>query len=120
LLRQIPANRWTIATYCTRSLADVRLRAAVVAEGAVFILNNGADVSGEHNPLQRISVISGLGIENCRISGHHVFGRHLLAFTVSCVSNSFLFCRGMLAVVGPADRQLVANVAHLDRSRQKC
>jgi len=28
LLRQLPANRWTIATSCTRSLAEVRLRAA--------------------------------------------------------------------------------------------
>jgi sugar-phosphatase len=28
LLQQLPANRWTIATSCTRSLAEVRLRAA--------------------------------------------------------------------------------------------
>jgi mannitol-1-/sugar-/sorbitol-6-phosphatase len=28
LLRQLPAKRWTIATSCTRSLAEVRLRAA--------------------------------------------------------------------------------------------
>jgi len=28
LLRKLPANRWTIATSCTRSLAEVRLRAA--------------------------------------------------------------------------------------------
>jgi len=28
LLLQLPANRWTIATSCTRSLAEVRLRAA--------------------------------------------------------------------------------------------
>jgi sugar-phosphatase len=28
LLRQLPSNRWTIATSCTRSLAEVRLRAA--------------------------------------------------------------------------------------------
>jgi mannitol-1-/sugar-/sorbitol-6-phosphatase len=28
LLQKLPANRWTIATSCTRSLAEVRLRAA--------------------------------------------------------------------------------------------
>ena len=38
LLLQLPAKRWTIATSCTRSLAEVRLRAAGLIDGNIPLL----------------------------------------------------------------------------------
>jgi sugar-phosphatase len=60
LLASLPENRWTIATSCTRALAEVRIKAAGLPLPKKFITSNDI-IHGKPNPDPYLKAASLLG-----------------------------------------------------------
>jgi sugar-phosphatase len=61
LLRALPAERWVIATSCTRPLAEVRIRAAGLPEPKYLITSSDV-VHGKPNPEPYLKAAISLGV----------------------------------------------------------
>ena len=66
LLLQLPANRWTIATSCTRSLAEVRLRAADLPVPERIVTSTDVTMGKPHpEPFLKAAVKLGFPPSDC-------------------------------------------------------
>jgi mannitol-1-/sugar-/sorbitol-6-phosphatase len=66
LLNSLPLERWTIATSCTRPLAEVRLRAAGLPIPKKMITSSDVKIGKPHpEPYQKAASILGLSASDC-------------------------------------------------------
>jgi sugar-phosphatase len=66
LLNSLPPERWTIATSCTRPLAEVRLRAAGLPVPGKLITSSDVRNGKPHpEPYQKAAAILGFSASNC-------------------------------------------------------
>jgi sugar-phosphatase len=66
LLNRLPLERWTIATSCTRSLAEVRLRAAGLPIPKKMITSSDVKIGKPHpEPYQKAASILGFSASDC-------------------------------------------------------
>ena len=66
LLNSLPLERWTIATSCTRPLAEVRLRAAGLPIPEKMITSSDVKIGKPHpEPYQKAASVLGLSASDC-------------------------------------------------------
>ena len=66
LLNSLPLERWTIATSCTRPLAEVRLRAAGLPIPKKMITSSDVKIGKPHpEPYQKAAAILGFSASDC-------------------------------------------------------
>jgi sugar-phosphatase len=66
LLRQLPPDRWTIVTSCTRALAEVRLRAAGLPIPATMITSSDVKNGKPHpEPYMKAASVLGFAATGC-------------------------------------------------------
>jgi sugar-phosphatase len=66
LLNSLPLERWTIATSCTRPLAEVRLRAAGLPIPRTFITSSDVKHGKPHpEPYQKAAAVLGFSSSDC-------------------------------------------------------
>ena len=90
LLSSLPPRRWTIATSCTRPLAEIRLRAAGVPIPARMVTSNDVTKGKPHpEPYLKAAAILGYDPSQCvvvedapaGVRAGHASGARVIAFT---------------------------------------